>query len=134
MLTPEFLGLVPGFFASDVEQAVRALDGLLSLCFAREVSAEDRYTMLGCAVTVPPYVRQALLSRSIDNDDILPRLRKPVLVTHGTEDRAVTAAVLEQQMARIASARIQRMATGHACFWDDAAGYNRALKEFAEAL
>ena len=26
------------------------------------------------------------------------------------------------------------MATGHACFWDDAAGYNRCLQEFVEAL
>jgi hypothetical protein len=26
------------------------------------------------------------------------------------------------------------MATGHACFWDDAAGYNRFLQEFVEGL
>jgi non-heme chloroperoxidase len=35
--------------------------------------------MLGYNVSVPPYVRQALLSRSINNDDILPAIRKPVL-------------------------------------------------------
>jgi hypothetical protein len=26
------------------------------------------------------------------------------------------------------------LATGHACFWDDAAGYNRCLQEFVEGL
>ena len=61
-LTPEFLGLVPGFFSSDVNESVRSLDGLLRLCFSREPAIEDLYLMLGYNVSVPPYVRQALLS------------------------------------------------------------------------
>jgi len=90
--------------------------------------------MLGYSVSVPPYVRQALFSRSFDNDDLLPKLRKPVLITHGTDDAIVKSAVIDQQMRRIGCARIRMMATGHACFWDDAAGYNRCLQEFVEGL
>lgn len=42
---------------------------------------------------------------------------------------------IEQQMARIAHAQIRMMANaGHACFWDEAAPYNRCLQEFVEAL
>ena len=81
-----------------------------------------------------PYVRQALLSRAFDNDDLLPKLRKPVLITHGSHDAIVRPAVIERQMSSIAGAKVERMATGHACFWDDAAGYNASLREFARAL
>ena len=131
--TPEFLGLVPGFFSSDVNESVRSLDGLLRLCFSRETAIEDLYLMLGYNVSVPPYVRQALLSRSINNDDILPSIRKPVLITHGAQDAIVKPSVVDQHKASIAHAEIQMMQNaGHdAAFWDDAASFNRRQREFA---
>ncbi len=134
VLTPEFLSLIPGFFSSDTEESVRSLTSLLHLCFAGELPAEDLYRMLGYSVSVPPYVRRALFSRAFDNDDLLPKLRKPVLITHGSSDAVVKPAVIDQQMARIASRKIERMATGHACFWDDAVGYNGFLQKFADSL
>src|SRR5215207_7529961 len=121
-LTPEFLGLVPGFFSTNVEESVRSLEALLRLCFAREPSAEELYLMLGYNVSVPPHVRQALLSRPLDNDDLLPTLRCPVLITHGVRDGVIKPAAADQHKAAIAHARIQMIPnTGHAIFWDDAA-------------
>ena len=78
--------------------------------------------MLGYNVSVPPYVRQALLSRSINNDDILPAIVKP--------------SVVDQHKASIAHAEIQMMQNaGHdAAFWDDAARFNRLQREFAARL
>jgi len=102
--------------------------------FAQEPPAEDLYLMLGYNLCVPPYVRQALFSRSFDNDDLLPRIRKPVLITHGADDAIVKPAVVDQHKAGITHAQIQMMATGHACFWDDAAGFNRGLRVFSESL
>ena len=134
VLSADFLSLIPGFFAVDAEESVRSLASLLRLCFSQELSPQERYLMLGYSVSVPPYVRQALLSRSFNNDDLLPKLRKPVLITHGTDDAVVKPAVIDQQMDSISCARIQMLATGHACFWDDAAGYNRCLQEFVEGL
>jgi non-heme chloroperoxidase len=90
--------------------------------------------MLGYGVTVPPYVRQALFSRAFDNDDPLPKHRKPVLITHGNADAVVESTVIDQQLSRIGSAQIRMMPTGHACFRDDAAGYDRCLREIIEAL
>jgi pimeloyl-ACP methyl ester carboxylesterase len=134
VLTAEFLGLVPGFFSTDAQESVRALDALLSLCCAN-LAIEDRYLMLGYSASVPPHVRQALLSRSIDNDDLLPRMRKPALITHGTDDPVVKPTVIDRQMARISHAQIHMMANaGHACFWNDAATYNKSLQEFVEGL
>lgn len=134
VLTADFLSLIPGFFSADAEESVRSLGSLLRLCFAKALSSEERYLMLGYNVSVPPYVRQALFSRSFDNDDLLPKLRKPVLITHGTDDAVVKSAVIDQQMRRISRTKIQMLATGHACFWDDAAAYNRCLREFVEGL
>lgn len=135
VLTPEFVSLVPGFFATDAEESVRSLESLLRLCFAQEPSTEDLYLMLGYSVSVPPYVRQALLSRSFDNDDLLPKIRKPVLITHGTADAVVKTAAVEQHRAGLAHAQIQMMDNGgHAPFWDDAASFNRSLRAFSESL
>ena len=133
VLTAGFLGLVPGFFSADAHESVRSLSGLLRLCFASELSAQDRYLMLGYNVAVPPYVRQGMFSRSFDNHDLLPRLRRPALIMYGTEDAVVKPPqVIEQQMARIAGAQISLLAgAGHGCFWDDPGAFNRRLRAFA---
>jgi len=135
VLTPEFLGLVPGFFATDIEESRRSLESLLRMCFTKEPSRDELYLMLGYNLSVPPFVRQALFSRSFDNDDLLPKLRKPVLITHGSEDAIVKPAAADQHKAGIAHAQVQMMAnTGHAPFWDDASTFNRRLRVFAESL
>jgi pimeloyl-ACP methyl ester carboxylesterase len=135
VLTPEFLSLVPGFFATDAEESIRSLESLLRMCFAKEQSAEDLYLMLGYNMSVPPYVRQALFSRSFDNDDLLPKIRKPVLITHGAEDAVVKPAAVDQHKASMAHAQIHVMANaGHAPFWDDAASFNQRLRAFSESL
>jgi pimeloyl-ACP methyl ester carboxylesterase len=135
VLTPEFLNLVPGFFATEVEASVRSLESLVRMCFVDEPSAADLYLMLGYNLSVPPYVRQALLSRSLDNDDLLPKIRKPVLITHGADDAVVRPAVVDQHKPRMAHAQIHVMANaGHAPFWDDAASFNRRLRAFSESL
>jgi pimeloyl-ACP methyl ester carboxylesterase len=135
VLTPEFLSLVPGLFATDAEESARSLESLLRLCFAQELSAEELYSMLGYNVSVPPYVRQALFSRSFDNDDLLPKIRKPVLITRGAEDAVVKEAAVDQQKAGMAHAQIQVMANaGHGPFWDDPATYNQQLRAFCNSL
>ncbi|HSB11151.1 MAG TPA: alpha/beta hydrolase, partial [Blastocatellia bacterium] len=135
VLNPEFLGIVPGFFSTDVEESVRALGSLLRMCLTREPSAEEFYLMLGFNLSVPPYVRQALFSRSFDNDDLLPRIRKPVLIIHGADDAIVKPAAADQHKAGIPHAQIQMMANaGHAPFWEDTTTFNRRLREFAGGL
>jgi non-heme chloroperoxidase len=134
-IAPEFLNLVPGFFSQDVEESVQSLQGLLRLCFAREVSTEDSCLMLGYNVSVPPYVRQALLSRVVDNDDVLPRITRPVLIVHGANDAVIKPAVVDEHKARIPHAHIELMANvGHAAFWDDATRFNRLVRAFAAGL
>jgi pimeloyl-ACP methyl ester carboxylesterase len=89
--------------------------------------------MLGCAMSTPPHVRQAMFSRSFDNDDLLPSIRKPVLITHGTEDAIVNPSVVQEHKAGMKHAEIHLMEhLGHAPFWEDPEEFNRRLKMFAE--
>jgi non-heme chloroperoxidase len=131
VLSPEFLSLVPGFFATEAEASLHSLESLLRLCFVREPAAEDLYSMLGYNLSVPAYVRQGLLSRSVDNDDLLPTLRKPVLVVHGDEDAVVAPTVVEQHKAGVAHAEVRVMPhAGHAPFWEQAEHFNACLRHF----
>jgi pimeloyl-ACP methyl ester carboxylesterase len=135
VLTPEFLALVPGFFSSDVEESVRSLETLVRMCFASEPSAAESYTMLGYNVSVPPFVRQALFGRAVDNDDLISTIRTPVLITHGAADAIVKVDVVEQHRALLPHAEIHIMpSAGHAPFWDDAASFNRRLAEFCTTV
>ena len=133
VLTPEFLALLPGLFSSDIEESVRGLESLLHMCFTRDPAPSDLYTMLGFGLSVPPFVRQALLTRVVDNDDLLPTIAKPVLITHGALDAIVRLEVVAQHHTRLPHAQIHIMPdAGHAPFWDDAARFNRRLGAFRE--
>ncbi len=135
VIGPKFLSLIPGFFATGVEESVSSLESLVRLCFVGELSAEELYLMLGYNVSVPPYVRQALFSRSFDNDDLLPRIRKPALIAHGAEDAVVKMTAVDQHKAGIAHAQIQIFPNaGHGCFWDDAPAFNQRLRAFCASL
>lgn len=135
VLAPAFLDLVPGFFATDVEESAKSLESLLRMCFVHEPAPAELYLMLGYNLSVPPHVRQALFSRTVDNDDLLPTLRKPALITHGADDAIVSPSVVEAHKAGMAHAQVHMMANaGHAPFWDDAESFNRRLEAFGESL
>ena len=134
VLTTDFLELVPGLFSSDADESALSLGSLIRLCFTEKLSAPDWYRMLGYNLSVPAYVRKGMFSRAFDNDDLLPRLSKPALITHGIDDKVVKATVIDQQMSHLGSVKVRMMATGHGCHWDDAAGYNRSLAQFVASL
>jgi pimeloyl-ACP methyl ester carboxylesterase len=135
VITPEFLSLVPAFFSTNTEESVRGLESLLRMCFAQPLEAAELYRMLGYNLSVPPYVRQALFSRAIDNDDVLAKIRKPVLITQAVHDAIVKVAAADEHRAALCNGEVELVGnTGHACFWDDAAGFNRRLRAFADSV
>jgi pimeloyl-ACP methyl ester carboxylesterase len=134
VLTPEFLGLIPGFFSTEVKESGAALRSLLLLCFDREPSSAELDEMLERSTSVPTHVRQGLFSRAFDNDDLLPKLRKPVLITHGAKDKVVKPLIVDQFKAAIPHAQIQLIETaGHAVFWDEPQIFHEGLRTFCEA-
>src|SRR6185436_17229897 len=82
-------------------------------------------------LNVPPHVRQALLARAFDNGDLLPTIRKPVLITHSRAETIVKPEAAEQHLAAMPHAQAHwTQDTGHAPFWDQAAAFNQRLAEF----
>jgi non-heme chloroperoxidase len=133
VITPAFLGLVPGFFSTNVEESTRSLQSLIDLCCAQPLARAEMSLMLGFNVLVPPHVRQALFARTIDNDDVMATLRKPVLLVHGNEDAAVQPLATEQHHALIPHAQVQLIpGIGHAPFWEDPRGFNDTMRRFCE--
>ena len=131
-LTPEFLTLVPGFFSYDVQESAQAMGSLIRLCFTKEPAERDFYMMLGYNLSTPPYVRQAMFSRSIDNDDLLPQLRKPLLITQGAKDKIVRLRAAEEIKAAVSHATLVLMeGVGHAAFREEPEKFNARLRDLA---
>lgn len=135
VLTSEFLSLIPGFFSEETNQSVTSLEALLRLCFARPVSPEDLFLMLGFNVAVPPAVRKGLFSRTVNNDDVLAKISKPVLITRGASEAIIKPLALELLKSSIPHAEVQVIEdAGHAPFWDDPATFNQRQRAFAQSL
>ena len=135
VLGPEFLGIVPGLLSDDAGTSTQSLEYLVRMCFSDELQPDDLAMMLEFNVSVPPYVRQGMFSRSMDNDDLLPLIKKPVLITYGDLDKIVLPAAADQIKTAIPHAQLHKMENAdHAPFWNDAANYNVALRRFAESL
>ena len=135
VLGPELLALIPGFFSTEAKESVASLEAFIRMCVAGELAPDELYLMLGFNVSVPSYVRQALFSRTVNNDDILPAIRKPVLITHGMLDAIVKPTAADQQKAALPNAELHMMdRAGHASFWDDAANFNARQRAFCESL
>ena len=135
VLTPELLGIFGDFLSADAEASVRGSKGLLRLCYPHEPSPAEHYVMLGYNVSVPRFVRQGLFSRSLSNDDILPKIRRPVLITHRTADVVVKPSAVDKHKALMPHAQVHLMTNaGHAAVWDDAPAFNRRLHAFCQAL
>jgi non-heme chloroperoxidase len=135
VLTPEVLAIFPALMSTDAETSVNGLTALLGLGFANELSRSELYLMLGYDVSVPPYVRQGMFSRSLNNDDLLAKISKPVLMTHGAKDAIVKIDAAHQHKALMPHAQLQIVPdAGHGPFWDDADSFNEALRAFCTTL
>lgn len=131
-LGPDYLACLPGLFATDVTQSMAAVETFVRLCRADQPGPEDLYSALGYNAVVPPAVRQALLNRTVDHDDVYADLDLPVLITHGTQDRIVTPAMSEHLAAIIPNATTSYYeGVGHAPFLEAPKRFNDELRAFA---
>lgn len=131
----EFLSHVPGTFSDDLTLNIDSLQKFLRLCTYKEVSIEDYYFFLGFNIVVPTYVRKGLFSRSIQSNEVLSSLTKPVLITHGVKDQIVLTKVAFHHEKIIPNAKTSLYEqVGHNPFWEDAEKYNQELREFASSL
>jgi pimeloyl-ACP methyl ester carboxylesterase len=130
-----YLACFPQLVSNEVGESVSALQKFVRLCVYEEPKPEDFYFFLGYNTIVPPQVRAGLRARTLENDDLLSQLRKPVLITHGEEDAIVLLRMAEHNAARISHAKTSYYpGTGHTTFWEDSERFNREIREFASSL
>ena len=118
----------------DLPTSIAAVRRFLRACTAQPLRDDDWSTALCWNMVVPPAVRQALLAREIDADDVLSALTVPVLVTHGREDAIVLPSMAEHVLAVCPTARASWYeGVGHAPFLEDPERFDRELAAFAGA-
>jgi len=134
-LGKEFLATVPGLCSDDVSTSVTAIQTLIRLCMSAEPAPEDAYLALGYNSVVSPQVRFAMLSRTVDHDDVLRQLTKPVFITCGLADKVVLPAMSEHQAELIPHAKTSYYeGIGHSPFLEDTQRFNAELLAFASTL
>lgn len=134
-LQPEYLELFPNLVSTDTETSVSALERFVGVCFETELSAEDRYLLLGASAAVPPYVRDGMRDRTVSYVDFFEGLSTPVLLTHGREDDVVSLDASREAHRRIPESTLSEFPdSGHTPLWEFLERYNRELREFVTAL
>jgi pimeloyl-ACP methyl ester carboxylesterase len=127
-----FTDAAPGLCSDDLEDNLRAVRPFLRALFARPPTAEEFETLLAVSMVVPPAVRRALLSRTIDRDAVLRALSVPVLITQGAEDAIVLAAHTEHLRSCVPQARTSCYpGIGHTPPFEAPERFNRELAAFA---
>ncbi len=134
-LGPEFVDVLPALFATDVEESSTGLQAYIRSCASVDPEPDEFFSILGYNSVVPPHVRQAMLSRTLDHADTLTRLETPMLITHGLDDRIVLPAMSEQLARQVPNARTAFYpGVGHSPFRENTERFNTDLHAFATSL
>ena len=103
----------------------------LKLSTTRALPAEEFEAMLAYNMVVPPRVRRHLLARPAPYEDALKKIKVPVLVTHGTQDRVILIRMARYTASVVPNAKASfYQGAGHMPFWEDAPRFNRELAGF----
>ena len=134
-LGADFLATVPGLFSTDLDAGTAALRSFIRLTTSADPAPEDLYLALGYNILVPPQVRQAMLSRTLNHDGLLEGLTTPVLVAHGSDDEIVLPAMAEHHGRLMPHAKTSwYQGIGHSPFLEVPDQFNADLRAFASSL
>ncbi|HZP75439.1 MAG TPA: alpha/beta hydrolase [Pseudolabrys sp.] len=125
---------LPLMTSEDLATNIAATRTFVHGCFSKQPSAEDFETMLAFNMMVPPKVRAGLGGRALDATEMMSKLKLPVLVTHGAEDRNAKVGAAKYTASVIPGAKLSIYeGVGHAPFYEDAPRFNAELAAFVRA-
>ncbi len=125
---------LPLMASEDLVTNIEATRSFVHGCFSRQPTPDDFETMLAFNMMVPVPVRSALGGRPHDATEMLSKLKIPVLVTHGTEDRNIKVSAAHYSASVIPGAKLSIYeGIGHGPFYEDAPRFNRELAAFVRA-
>jgi len=132
-LTDDMLAVVGDALSGDVQKSIDGTRALTRL-FANPFIGLEWERALGSAMMVPPVVRLAMFSRTLDNDDVLSHIDVPTLVVQGAADRVVRVSAAKHIAATVPRAKLLVYdGVGHAVHQDAAQRFGRDLAEFVRA-
>jgi non-heme chloroperoxidase len=121
----------PLMASEDLATNISATRAFVHGCFSKQPSADDFETMLAFNMMVPPKVRAALTGRPLDASESMSKLKIPVLVSHGREDRNAKIGAGEYTASVIPGAKLSIYdGVGHSPFYEDAPRFNAELAAF----
>jgi len=125
---------LPLMASEDLATNIQATRTFLHGCFAKQPSADDYETMLAFNMMVLPKVRAALGGRPLDATEMMSKLKLPVLVSHGAEDRNAKLGAGQYTASVIPGAKLSVYeGIGHSPFYEDAPRFNAELAAFVRA-
>jgi non-heme chloroperoxidase len=130
----EGLKLIPGMASEDLVTNIETTKKFLVTCFTIQPSAEDMATALAYNMMAPAKVRGFLGGRPANYDDVLGRIKVPVLVTQGRDDRLVLPAMSEHTLSVVKHAKgVFYDGVGHSPFYEVADRFNADLAAFVRS-
>jgi non-heme chloroperoxidase len=124
----------PLMASEDLATNISATRTFVHGCFSKQPDTDDFETMLAFNMMVPPKVRAALAGRPLDASELMSKLKIPVLVTHGREDRNAKVGASEYTASVIPGAKLSIYdGVGHSPFYEDAPRFNAELAAFVHA-
>jgi non-heme chloroperoxidase len=125
---------LPLMASEDLVTNISATRTFLHGCFSKQPSADDYETMLAFNMMVLPKVRAGLSGRPLDATEMMSKLKLPVLVTHGAEDRNAKLGAGQYTASVIPGAKLSVYdGVGHSPFYEDAPRFNTELAAFVRA-
>ena len=122
---------LPIMTSEDLATNIAATRAFVHGCFSKQPTAEDFEIILAFNMMVPPKVRAGLGGRPLDADELMSKLKLPVLVTHGAEDRNAKLGAAKHTASVIPDSKLSVYeGIGHAPFYEDAPRFNRELTAF----
>jgi non-heme chloroperoxidase len=95
--------------------------------------AQEFQEVLAYNMAVPPEVRLGLLSRQIDSNDALAKIKVPVLIVEGERDQLVLPTAAEYIASKVKHAKKSYYPNaGHAPSMEDSERFNREIAEMAK--
>jgi len=125
---------LPLMASEDLLTNITATRTFLHGCFSKQPTADDYETMLAFNMMVLPKVRAGLSGRALDATEMMSKLKLPVLVTHGAEDRNARLGAGQYTASVIPGAKLSVYdGIGHSPFYEDAPRFNSELAAFVRA-
>ena len=124
--------LIGGMLSDDPVAAAKATEVFLRACFEKQPTAAQLKEMERFNALTPVAVRKFLAGRPADYDEALRRVKVPVLVTHGENDRISALAMSQYTLSLVSGSKLSLYkGAGHGTFFEDPNRFNAELLALA---